>query len=627
MRKVCFILILFLLSVSGINLYAQGGVSSAAAIFLRLPIGARAAALGESYVAIADDATATHWNPAGLGQYPMSPKWFDIDIPNDLRPLKDMAVFQGEGTGEDFEHFDIWALTSKGLMRYRNYKWTDFDIITTRADQTVESVIRSYAGILGITGEEDLPNLIAGVAQKNNSHPQSDIDSLKSKIVSALPEDYSNMHDLDSAFINLNEAFNKCLIDWEAVGYAKELTQKALRDSMISETEADRIIFVLVKAKQNYLGRSLTIPYDVIFKGNLTSIGASEQYLWVSSDSGLYRFNGHSWQQFGTTDGLPSLAINNIKVYDDLVFLFTDSGLATYKGGTFTDYGPEQGLPRKNIKSATIVNDDIMWAVVENDLYKFDGTKWKNYFDNNGDSLLDAASAYESMKIYGNHREKDQFFKKFKELNTAEDKVSKIENSSSMSVDRINQIVDSLGVVSAVDIMDSVAASNQMADSLALANPIKTLKSVKLPITAGFQYEVLDINADEFGNLWVGTEFGLLRLNGYKWKRYGYREYKVGPGVEGNEATIKIDSAGIEIDTSGKTSMTTRGFETVYDIALKRVKGDSTRAERLAQQIRATNNLDSDTISYGEKIYLYANPSGAAIHHILIDGTNMYFAT
>jgi hypothetical protein len=38
-----------------------------AAEFLRIGVGARAAAMGNAFVAIADDGTASYWNPAGLG--------------------------------------------------------------------------------------------------------------------------------------------------------------------------------------------------------------------------------------------------------------------------------------------------------------------------------------------------------------------------------------------------------------------------------------------------------------------------------------------------------------------------------------------------------------------------------
>lgn len=46
----------------------SGGTNGAA--FLKIGVGARAAALGEAYTAVADDAYATFWNPAGLARLP-----------------------------------------------------------------------------------------------------------------------------------------------------------------------------------------------------------------------------------------------------------------------------------------------------------------------------------------------------------------------------------------------------------------------------------------------------------------------------------------------------------------------------------------------------------------------------
>jgi hypothetical protein len=45
-----------------------GGGGSSGAEFLRVPMGARASALGENFTGLADDVTAAAWNPAGLGQ-------------------------------------------------------------------------------------------------------------------------------------------------------------------------------------------------------------------------------------------------------------------------------------------------------------------------------------------------------------------------------------------------------------------------------------------------------------------------------------------------------------------------------------------------------------------------------
>jgi long-subunit fatty acid transport protein len=59
----------FLLSTS--RLYAfmsKNDVGTTTAQFLKLGAGARATALGDAFVGIADDATAVYWNPAGLNQ-------------------------------------------------------------------------------------------------------------------------------------------------------------------------------------------------------------------------------------------------------------------------------------------------------------------------------------------------------------------------------------------------------------------------------------------------------------------------------------------------------------------------------------------------------------------------------
>jgi hypothetical protein len=45
----------------------RAGISTAQ--FLKIGVGARAAALGDAFIAIADDASALYWNPAGLIQF------------------------------------------------------------------------------------------------------------------------------------------------------------------------------------------------------------------------------------------------------------------------------------------------------------------------------------------------------------------------------------------------------------------------------------------------------------------------------------------------------------------------------------------------------------------------------
>jgi len=64
MKKLMIVIIVFALGFTAVsNLFA---VSQAAVLFLLISPGARSAGMGEAFVALADDASASFWNPAGL---------------------------------------------------------------------------------------------------------------------------------------------------------------------------------------------------------------------------------------------------------------------------------------------------------------------------------------------------------------------------------------------------------------------------------------------------------------------------------------------------------------------------------------------------------------------------------
>lgn len=139
MKKIIFIILFF--AVTFIELNAQlipnlggqrAGISTAQ--FLKIGVGARASALGGAFVAIANDASALYWNPAGLVQFKKDEVMFDhnnwvVDINHDFLggvyhfgehhaiglaltglSMDDMPVtteFAPFGTGEYFKYGDI----------------------------------------------------------------------------------------------------------------------------------------------------------------------------------------------------------------------------------------------------------------------------------------------------------------------------------------------------------------------------------------------------------------------------------------------------------------------------------------------------------------------------------------
>lgn len=596
MRRLTGIFILALAIVTiGANAYAQ--ISSAAVLFLRIAAGARAAGMGEAYVAIADDATATHWNPAGLGQYPLSDKWDEVAIPDSLRPITKLALFKGEGPETDYRKFDIWALSSRGLVRYSDGRWIRDDIIETKSDQTAESIVRKYAGLSGEISEEKLKSLMDRVGESNNSFPRERLDTLQDLVSSFLAADYADSTGIRVALDSLKLLYNACLIDGKRLDEASMLIHKAVKDSLIREMEADKILFALEKAIWKYIPREITIPFDINFTGRLNDIASGNKFLWVVTDSGAFRYNG-SWQKLGLDYGLPTEKVNSVVLYKKMAFLGTDTGLVLYDAGSVIHFGADHGLPHLPVSAVAVQNDKRAFAVIGDDLYQYDGSVWKNYVEVPITAETNPETLYNHFKIYDSPAEREQFIAKLRRFNAdmadapAVPEISIVDSST---------IPDSTAMTADSSIVEPVGDSASIAETDQAKTESASIKTasgrLRVPFTAGIESKVYDIEIDGYGSLWVGTEHGLIRFTGKRWKRYGYRKFPV------------------ENDIA------------VFDLALSKVRGDSTRAERLAANILEVNDLTSDTIKGGETVDIYANPAGARIYDIHSFGSKIVFAT
>jgi hypothetical protein len=134
--KKSFIRILLITISLTVNMYAQDftKAGSSAAQFLKIPVGAKAVSLGNSFASIADDATAMYWNPAGLPQIKkfslsfthtqwiadLNHNFFGLVLPLDevssvgfgviqlsTGNIKNTTISQPEGTGLYFDAADL----------------------------------------------------------------------------------------------------------------------------------------------------------------------------------------------------------------------------------------------------------------------------------------------------------------------------------------------------------------------------------------------------------------------------------------------------------------------------------------------------------------------------------------
>jgi hypothetical protein len=68
MKKIFILLFLLLLIEPAVSVFAQSKVGTAAANFLTIPVGPRAAGMGGAFIAEANDVYGAYWNPGGLSR-------------------------------------------------------------------------------------------------------------------------------------------------------------------------------------------------------------------------------------------------------------------------------------------------------------------------------------------------------------------------------------------------------------------------------------------------------------------------------------------------------------------------------------------------------------------------------
>jgi len=104
--------------------------------FLKFAIGARAAAMGESFAAVANDATALYWNPAGIGN---------------LKDLEIHLFHMDYLTDITFEFAGLVIPTGSGNLGFSAAAWSMGDEpITTAEDPAGESGLTWSAGSFAV---------------------------------------------------------------------------------------------------------------------------------------------------------------------------------------------------------------------------------------------------------------------------------------------------------------------------------------------------------------------------------------------------------------------------------------------------------------------------------------------
>lgn len=134
-RRIAAVILCLLVPISAFGAEEFEKVGTIGGQFLKIPLGARPAAMGSAFVSLADDATSVFWNPAGIARITKTvASIHHAQLPADLKltaasyvfhvgflpgtfaasarslympSMRKRTVFRPEGTGESFDAGDI----------------------------------------------------------------------------------------------------------------------------------------------------------------------------------------------------------------------------------------------------------------------------------------------------------------------------------------------------------------------------------------------------------------------------------------------------------------------------------------------------------------------------------------
>ncbi len=457
---------------------ATAQVSQTAVQFLLIAPGARAGGMGETFVAVSDDATAVHWNPAGLGRYPLSGVWLEFEASaNDT--IGAVVLVKNSLPEVNYARYDVWGLGNNRLAKWDGNRWSTGVTRTLKEGGSLQSLIERYTGL----SEADAEEYVDKIARANNALAPESIDSLKNMILPAVDDDYIYKEEIEYGFEKLHTAWMRMRIDLSGFEELKGDISRALAESPASVEILDKIAFGFDRAIAPKSGRGVWIPYNLILPDDITCLTSDEEFVYVGTNEGFFRFEPERllWTSYNAeTDSLPSNRITAIeRVGSKKMFIGTDRGLAEFTGREVLKFGPGSGAPEESIVAISSGRGKVVWAATETGLYRYDGTSWSRARE---DEITIGETMEAAIKnFYGIYAEiwPEQFMARVTEYNASG--------------------------------LDSINAGQKL----------------NLPYDLGIKGNIRTLGLDPDDNLWIGTTAGVVLLDSDGFNYFGYKLYEV----------------------------------------------------------------------------------------------------
>jgi ligand-binding sensor domain-containing protein/signal transduction histidine kinase len=242
------------------------------------------------------------------------------------------------------------------------------------------------------------------------------------------------------------------------------------------------------------------LPQDTIRAITQTADG----YLWLGTDEGVARFDGYEFTIFNRDHGdLPSNSVTALAAArDGSLWIGTRSGLTRYKDNRFHTYTQKDGMTEDRVSSLFVDHAGMLWVAAGGNLVRFDGVRFRNFLRERDIPLRSVRAIGEdsdhNLYLAGNSSVvklvNGKFVDIFGPVVLRADFPSglQVDNTGNLWITGVHGLIERLpgGEIR------RYAAREGLSDSFGL-NAIKV---------------------DRGGTIWVGTDRGLARLEGTRFR-------------------------------------------------------------------------------------------------------------
>jgi Type IX secretion system protein PorV len=544
-------------------------VSVSGVQFLKLAPGARAVGMGESFVGVADDATATYYNAAGLGIQPMGTSWQTMDIPSELRPLKQVVAVRVRGGG-NISSYDLWAITPKGLARFDQSKWYFEEVFRTRTDQTVAQMAKAN---VGGADEIRLNEVIRKIAEANSPQSYASMTEMCSRIATNVPADYKDTAGIREGLDSLRLLYDQCRLNWENVAAVNEAITQGMKDNSLTKSETDKILFAMERSRNRFIPEEIRIPLSIWFDGEPQQLASRGDGIVFLTTTGLYSLVGSEWKLISFGENVSAPQVTSMTTIAGTVYVGTSKGVWRIEGAKATALKMTQVLPEGAVTAVGGNGASDIFAVVGQHLWHYNGADWlatRDYtvvLDDTADRILD------KLSLYGTAAERV-------ELRAAIISANNVVATAAPVMDSANQPI-------------VPAETNEQL----FAKIIQAGKIIKVPYSPTLKGTITAIRAQGTDKLFLGGTYGVSFLHAGRWALPGFTDLSIADGQ-----TRETIMSGL----SRPLSMT---------------------AEQMSAMFVDMNDLGDQQVTTGSRVKVYRNPAGCATLEIVRFEGKHYFAT